>query len=141
MRSVGEAVWPRLLHNEAYPSRASGEPKVCSLPEEALGRGVNSSGNTIPARGWARARSRPLGRRSLDLNRAHQSLRFVLMVFTSRVLGVLGVPLITVPNTIIHYYYLYTILLLLLVTFGSLAVGHRRPFIYQLQRGRRPEKV
>jgi hypothetical protein len=46
---------------------------------------VNSSEATVPARGWARARSRPLGRRSLDLNRAHQSLRFVLRVVTSRV--------------------------------------------------------
>jgi hypothetical protein len=71
-RSIGEAVWPRLLHNEACPSRASEEPRVCPLPEEVLGRGVNSSGTTAPARGWARARSRPLGKRSLDLNRARQ---------------------------------------------------------------------
>jgi hypothetical protein len=61
IRSVGKAIWPRLLHNEAYPSRASGELRVCPLPEEALGRGVNSSGATVPARGWARARSRSLG--------------------------------------------------------------------------------
>jgi hypothetical protein len=40
-----------------------------------------------------------LGRRGLDLNRAHQSLGFVLRVVTSRVLGVLGVPLITVPDS------------------------------------------
>jgi hypothetical protein len=59
-RSVGEAVRPRLLHNEACPSRASGEPRRCPLPKEALGRGVNSSGTTAPARGWVRARSRPL---------------------------------------------------------------------------------
>jgi hypothetical protein len=71
-RSVGEAVRPRLLHNEACPSRASGELMRRPLPEEALGRGVNSSGTTAPARGWARVRSRPLGRRSLDLNRARQ---------------------------------------------------------------------
>jgi hypothetical protein len=71
-RSVGEAVWPRLLHNEACPSRASGEPRRCPLPEAALGRGVNSSETTAPARGWAQARLRPLGRRSLDLNRARQ---------------------------------------------------------------------
>jgi hypothetical protein len=40
-----------------------------------------------------------LGRRGLDLNCANQSLRFVLMMVTSRVLGVLGVPLITVPDS------------------------------------------
>jgi hypothetical protein len=74
MWSVVEAVWPRLLHNEACPSRASGEPRGCSLPEEALGRGVNSSGTTAPAQGWARARLRPLGSRSLDLNDTRQSV-------------------------------------------------------------------
>jgi hypothetical protein len=56
IRSVGEAIWPRLLHNEACPSWASGESRVRPSPEEALGRGVNSSGTTVPARGWARAR-------------------------------------------------------------------------------------
>jgi hypothetical protein len=35
--------------------------------------------------GSGEARSRPLSRRSLDLNHAHQLLRFVLMVVTSRV--------------------------------------------------------
>jgi hypothetical protein len=49
-RSVGKAIWPRLLHDEACPSWASGELRVHPLPEEALGRGVN------PARGRARAR-------------------------------------------------------------------------------------
>jgi hypothetical protein len=48
-RSVGKVIWPRLLHDEACPSWASGELRVCPLPEEALGRGVNSSGTTIPA--------------------------------------------------------------------------------------------
>jgi hypothetical protein len=35
---------------------------VRSLPEEALGRGVNPPGTTVPARGrgWARMRLRPL---------------------------------------------------------------------------------
>jgi hypothetical protein len=56
VRSVGEAIWPRLLHNEACPSCASGELRVRPPPEEALGRGVNSSGTTVPARGRARAR-------------------------------------------------------------------------------------
>jgi hypothetical protein len=88
IRSVGEAVWPRLLLDEACPSWASGEPRVRSLPEETLGRGVNSLGTTVLARGRGRARRdeiASLGRRGLDLNRAHQSLQFVLMVLTSRV--------------------------------------------------------
>jgi hypothetical protein len=33
-----------------------GESRVRPLLEEALGRGVNSLGTTVPARGWARAR-------------------------------------------------------------------------------------
>jgi hypothetical protein len=56
IRSVGEAIWPRLLHNEACPSWASGESRVRPLLEEALGRGVDSPRTTVPARGWARAR-------------------------------------------------------------------------------------
>jgi hypothetical protein len=44
IRSVGEASW------------ASGESKVRPSLEEALGRGVNPPGSTVPARGWARAR-------------------------------------------------------------------------------------
>jgi hypothetical protein len=38
-----------------------------------------------PRLGLGEARSRPFGRRSFDLNRAHQSLQIVLMVVTSRV--------------------------------------------------------
>jgi hypothetical protein len=45
-----------LLLREACPSWASGESKVRSLLEEALGRGVNLPGSTVPARGWAWAR-------------------------------------------------------------------------------------
>jgi hypothetical protein len=59
-------------HNEACPSRASGEPRGRPLSEEALERGVNSSRTTVLTRGWARVRSRPSGRRSLDLNRTRQ---------------------------------------------------------------------
>jgi hypothetical protein len=55
IRSVGEAIWPRLLHNEACSSWASDESRVRPLLVEALGRGVNSPGTTVPARGWARA--------------------------------------------------------------------------------------
>jgi hypothetical protein len=91
-RSVGKAIWPRLLLDEACPSWASGESSVRPLSEEDFGRDVNSSEATVPARGWARARSRPLGRRSLDLNRAHQSLRFVLRVVTSCVYECWGYP-------------------------------------------------
>jgi hypothetical protein len=53
--SVGEAIWPRLLHNEACSSWGSGETRVRPLLEEALERGESSSGTTIPVRGWARA--------------------------------------------------------------------------------------
>jgi hypothetical protein len=37
---------------------------------------------------------------------------------------------ITLPIT--HYYYFYTILLFLLVAFGSLAVRRRRPLVNQI---------
>jgi hypothetical protein len=62
IRSAGKATQPRSLHDKVHPIWASGEPRVRSLPEEALGRGVNPSGTTFPARGrgWARMRSRPL---------------------------------------------------------------------------------
>jgi hypothetical protein len=56
IRSVGKTIWLRSLHDKVCPSWASGEPRVRPLPEEALGRGVNPSGTTVPARGWARAR-------------------------------------------------------------------------------------
>jgi hypothetical protein len=56
IQSVGEAIWLRLLHCEAYLSWASSESKVRPLLEEALGRGVNPPGSSVPARGWARAR-------------------------------------------------------------------------------------
>jgi hypothetical protein len=56
IRSVGVAIWSRLLLREACPSWASGESKVRPLLEETLGRGVNLPWSTVPARGWARAR-------------------------------------------------------------------------------------
>jgi hypothetical protein len=56
IRLVGEVIWPRLLLDEACSSWASGVPRVRPLLEEALGRDVTSSGTTVPARGWARAR-------------------------------------------------------------------------------------
>jgi hypothetical protein len=60
IRSIGEAIWPRLLHDKVCPSLASGEPRVRPLPEDALGRGVNPSGTAVLARGWAQMRLRPL---------------------------------------------------------------------------------
>jgi hypothetical protein len=59
IRSAGKAIWPRSLHDKVCPSWASGEPRVRLLAEGTLGRGVNPSGTTVPARGWARMRSRP----------------------------------------------------------------------------------
>jgi hypothetical protein len=52
----GKAIWPRLLYDKVCPSLALGEPGVRPLLEEALGRGVDPSGNTVLARGRARAR-------------------------------------------------------------------------------------
>jgi hypothetical protein len=43
-RSVGVAIWPRLLLCEDW---ASGEPKVCPLLEGALGRDVNPPGSAL----------------------------------------------------------------------------------------------
>jgi hypothetical protein len=62
IRSVGKAIWLRSLHDKVCPSWALVEPRVRPLPEEALGRGVNPFGTTVPARGrgWDRMRSRPL---------------------------------------------------------------------------------
>jgi hypothetical protein len=45
-----------------------------------------------PRLGSGEARLRPLSRRSLDLNCAHQPLQLVLMVITSRVLECWGYP-------------------------------------------------
>jgi hypothetical protein len=50
--------------------------------------------------GSGKARSRPLGGRSLDPNRAHQSLAARADGGYLPCLGVLGVPLITVPDNI-----------------------------------------
>jgi hypothetical protein len=55
IRSVGVAIWPRLLLREACSSWASGESKVHPLLEETLGRVVNPPGSAAFARGWARA--------------------------------------------------------------------------------------
>jgi hypothetical protein len=60
---------------------------VRPLLEEALGRGVNLSGTTIPARGWARARRDhvPWVDEALIRIMPISLLQLVLMVVTSRV--------------------------------------------------------
>jgi hypothetical protein len=72
-----------------------------SLPELGLGRGVNPPGSTVPARGWARAKRDRVPRvdGALTCIAPIRPLQLVLIVVTSRVLGVLGVPLIMVPDT------------------------------------------
>ena len=60
IRSVGKAIRLRSLYDKVRPSLALGEMGVHLLTEGTLGRGVNPSGTTVPARGWSRMRSRPL---------------------------------------------------------------------------------
>jgi hypothetical protein len=99
IRSAGEAIWPRLLHDKVCPSWALVEPRVRLLNEGTLGRGVNPSGATVLARGWARMRSRP----SADVALIWTALYQPCMVCSEDVfrprLGALGVPLIMVPDT------------------------------------------
>jgi hypothetical protein len=87
IRLVGEAIWSRLLHCEACLSWASGESKVRPLLEEALGRGVNPPGSTVPALGWARARRDrvPWVDGALTCIAPIRPLQLLLMVVTSRV--------------------------------------------------------
>jgi hypothetical protein len=76
------------------------------LLEEALGRDMNPPVSTVPARGEARARrgsgearSCPLSGWSLDLNCAHQAFAACANGDYQPSLGVLGVPLIMVPDS------------------------------------------
>jgi hypothetical protein len=68
------------------------------LTEGILGRGVNPSGTIVPARGWAWMRLRP----SVDEALTGTTLYQPCMVCSEDVfrpcLGVLGVPLITIPD-------------------------------------------
>jgi hypothetical protein len=101
IRSIGRAIRPRSLHDKVRPIWASGEPRVRSLPREALGRGVNPPGTTVPARGrgWARMRLRLLVDEALTSTVLYQLFMVCSEdVFQPR-LGVLGVPLITVPDS------------------------------------------
>jgi hypothetical protein len=62
---------------------------------------MSPPGSIVPARGWARARRdcAPGVDRALTCIAPIRPLQLVLMVVTSRVLGVLGVPLIMVPDS------------------------------------------
>jgi hypothetical protein len=101
IRSVGEAIRPRLLLREACPSWASGESKVRPLLEETLGRGVNLPWSTVPARGWARARRDRVPHVDGALTRITpiRPLQFCADGGYQLRLGVLGVPLIMVPDS------------------------------------------
>jgi hypothetical protein len=58
---------------------------VRSLSQETLGRGVDSSGATVPPEaGLRRGETASLGSQSLDFDPSRQSSRFALKVFTSR---------------------------------------------------------
>jgi hypothetical protein len=58
---------------------------VRSLPEETLGRDVNSSGTTVPLEaGLEQGETASLGRQSFDFGPKCQSSRIALKVFTSR---------------------------------------------------------
>jgi hypothetical protein len=80
---------------------------VRSSPEGTLGRGVNPPGTTVPARGrdWARMRSRPSVDVALTCTALYQSCMVCSEdVFRPR-LGVLRVPLITVPDSILCLFF------------------------------------
>jgi hypothetical protein len=66
IRSAGQAIWPRSLARQGLPLA---KPRVRSLPEETLGRDVNSSGTTVPPEaGLGRGEIASLGRRSFDFD-------------------------------------------------------------------------
>jgi hypothetical protein len=97
IRSVGVAIWPRLLLREACPS----ESKVRPLFEETLGRGVNLPWSTVPARGWARVRRDrvPCVDGALTGIAPIRPLQLCADGGYQLRLGVLGVPLIMVPDS------------------------------------------
>jgi hypothetical protein len=96
-RSAVKAIWPKSLARQGLPLA---KPRVRSLSEETLGRDVDSPGTTVPPEaGLERGETASPGRRSLDFDQSRQDSRIALKVFTSRDLGVVGVPLITVPDS------------------------------------------
>jgi hypothetical protein len=101
IRSVGVAIWPRLLLREACPSWASGESKVRPLFEATLGQGVNLPWSTVPARGWARVRRDrvPCVDGALTRIAPIRPLQLCADGGYQLRLGVLGVPLIMVPDS------------------------------------------
>jgi hypothetical protein len=100
IRSAGEAIWPRLLLREACPSWASGESKVCLLLEGTLGRDVNPPRSAVFARGRARARRDrvPWVDEALTWIAPIRPLQLCADGGYQLRLGVLGVPLIMVPD-------------------------------------------
>jgi hypothetical protein len=68
---LGKTIWPRSLARQGLPLA---EPRVRSLPEETLGRDVNSSGTTVPTKaGLGRGEIASLGRQSFDFGPNCQS--------------------------------------------------------------------
>jgi hypothetical protein len=106
IRSVGVAIYPRLLLREACPSWASGESKVRPLFEETLGRGLNLPWSTVPARGWARVRRDrvPCVDGALTGIAPIRPLQLCADGGYQLRLGVLGVPLIMVPDSTVHLF-------------------------------------
>jgi hypothetical protein len=79
---LGKAIWPRSLARQGWPLA---ELRACSLPEETLGRDVNSSGTIVPPEaGLGRGVTVSLGRRSFDFDPSCKPLWFALRVFTGR---------------------------------------------------------
>jgi hypothetical protein len=82
IRSAGKAIWPRSLARQGLPLA---EPRARSLPEETLGRDVNSSRTTVPPEaGLGRGEAASLSRRSFDFDPSRKPLWFALKVFTGR---------------------------------------------------------
>ena len=96
IRSVGVAIWPRLLLGE---DRASGKLKVCPLLEGALGRDVDPAGRLpLPEAGLGRGEIVSLSGPSLDLIAPIRPLQLCVDGGYQLRLGVLGVPLIMIPD-------------------------------------------
>jgi hypothetical protein len=91
IRSVGEAIWPRLLLDEACPSW---------LPKEALGREFVRDYCSRPRPGSGEARLRPLVDEALTWT-VPISLCSLCWGCLPAVFRSVGVPLITVPDSIV----------------------------------------
>jgi hypothetical protein len=81
-RSAGKTIWPKSLARQGL---SLAEPRVHSLSEETLRRGVDSSRTTVPPEaGLGRGETASLGRQSFDFDLSRKPLWFALKVFTSR---------------------------------------------------------